>query len=181
MRPVSVPVLDAIVWAWMKKVVANPGALKTAHADHTAVQTERLAALNQERDQLYRQKVEHEQALSRLVDLYTRDSIPIKLLDAKAAELRELLRALQEAIEHNERQRQIVLCDDRSGAIRAFAQEHQRRIADAEGDFAARRQLVELLDVRVQVVLRDDDLWLHLTSLLGKGRKRLDLPPRKRG
>jgi len=180
MRPVPVLVLDAIVWAWMKKVVANPGALNAVHADHTAVLADRLAALDRERDQLYRQKVEHEQALSRLVDLYARGSIPIDLLDAKAAELRELLRVIQEAIEHNERQRQTVASDDRSTAIRALAAEYQPRIADAEGDFAARRQLVELLDVRVQVVLRGDELWLHLTSLLGKGRRRLDLPPRKR-
>jgi DNA invertase Pin-like site-specific DNA recombinase len=180
MRSVPAPVLDAIVWAWMKKVVANPGRLKAAHADHTAVQAERLAALEQQREPLYQQKVEHEQALSRLVDLYTRGSLPIELLDVKAAERRELLRMIQEAIEHNERQRQTVASDDRSTAIRAFAAEHQRRIADAEHDFAAQRQLVELLDVRVQVALRDDEIWLQLTSLLGKGRKRLDLPPRKR-
>ena len=75
--------------------------------------------------------------------------------------------------------RQIVVSDDRSAALRAFAAEHQRRIAEAEGDFAVRRQLVELLDVRVQVVLRGDELWLKLTSVLGEGLKRLDLPPRK--
>jgi hypothetical protein len=86
---------------------------------------------------------------------------------------------LEEAIEHNERQRQTVASDDRSTAIRAFATEHQRKLDDAEGDFAARRQLVELLDVRVQVVLRGDELWLKLTSVLGEGLKRLDLPPRK--
>jgi len=180
MRPLFVPAVDAVVWAWMKKVVANPGVLNAAHADHTAVQTERLAALDREREQLYRQKVEHEQALSRLVNLYTRGSIPIELLDAKAAEPRELLRVFQDAIEHNERERQTIIGDDRSAALRAFAAEHLRRIADAEHDFAARRQLVELLDVRVQVVRRGDELWLHLTSLLGKGRKRLNLPPRKR-
>jgi hypothetical protein len=180
MRPLFVPAVDALVWAWMKQVVMNPDALKAMHADHATVQAERLAALDRERDQLYGQKVEHEQALSRLVELYTHGSIPIELLDAKAAELRELLRTLQDAIEHNERQRQTVASDDRSAAIRAFAAEHQRRIADAEGDFAVRRELVELLDVRVQVVLRGDEIWLHLTSLLGKGRRRLDLPPRKR-
>jgi len=180
MRPLFVPAVDALVWAWMKEVMANSGALNAANADHTAVHDARLAILDRERDQLYRQKVEHEQALSRLVDLYTRGSIPIELLDAKAAELRELVRVLQEAIEHNERQRQTVESDDRSAAIRAFAAEHQRRIADAEHDFAARRQLVELLDVRVQVVLRGDEIWLKLTSVLGEGLKRLDLPPRKR-
>jgi site-specific DNA recombinase len=180
MQPLFVPAVDAVVWAWMKKVVANPGALNAAHADHTAVQDARLSELDQERDQLYRQKVAQEQALSRLVDLYTRGNIPIELLDAKAAELRELLRLLQEAIEHNESQRQTVASDDRSAAIRAFAAEHQRRIADAEHDFAARRQLVELLDLRVQVVLRGDEIWLKLTSVIREGLKRLDLPPRRR-
>lgn len=180
MRPLFVPAMHALVWAWMKEVMANLNTLEAAHADHTAVLAERLATLDQERDQLYRQKVEQEQALSRLVDLYTRGSIPIELLDAKAAELRELLRVFQDAIEYNERQRQIVASDDRSTAIRAFAAEHQSMIADAEQDFAARRQLVELLDVRVQVVMRGDEVWLHLASLLGKGRRRLDLPPRKR-
>jgi DNA invertase Pin-like site-specific DNA recombinase len=139
LRPLFVPAVDAVVWAWMKKVVANPNARKAAHADHTAVQDARLAALDQERDQLYRQKVEHEQALSRLVDLYTRGSIPIELLDAKAVELRELLRLLQEAIEQNEHQRQTVASDERSTAIRALAAEHQSKIADAEQDFAVRR------------------------------------------
>jgi len=172
--------VDALVWAWMKEVMANPGTLKAVHADHATVQAERLAALDRERNHLYEQKVEHEHALSRLVHLYTRGSLPIELLDAKTTELRELLRVLQEAIEHNERQRQVVASDDRGAAIRAFAVKHQRRIVDAEQDFAARRQLVELLDVRVQVVRHGDDLWLHLTSLLGKRRKRLDLPPRKR-
>jgi len=180
MRPLFVPAVDVVVWAWMKKVVANPGALNAVHADHTAVQDARLAALDRERDQFYRQKVEHEHALSRLVDLYARGSIPIELLDAKAAELRELLSMFQESIEHNERQRQAVVSDDHTAAIHAIAAEHQRRIADAEGDFVVQRQLVELLDVRVQVVLRGDEIWLHLTSLLGKGRRRLDLPPRKR-
>jgi hypothetical protein len=179
MRPIFVPALDALVGAWMKDVTTNPNALDAAHADRTAAQAGQLTMLDGERDQLYRQKVEHEQALSRLVDLYTRGSIPIELLDAKAAELRELLRVLQEAIEHNERQRQTVANDDRSTAIRAFAMEHQRRIEDAESDFAARRQLVELLDVRVQVVMRGDEVWLKLTSVLGEGLKRLDLPPRK--
>jgi hypothetical protein len=181
MRPVSVPVVDTIVWAWMKELVANPNAMEAAHAHHAAVQAQRLEALEQEREQLYGQKVEHEQALSRLVDLYTRGSLPIELLDVKAAELRELLRVLQEAIEHNERHRQTVIGDDRNAALRTFAQEHQRRIADAEHDFVARRQLVELLDVRMQVVLRGDEHWLKLTSILGEGRKRLDLPPRKQG
>jgi hypothetical protein len=180
MRPLFVPAVDAVVWAWMKEVVANPNALDTVQADHAAVQAGQLETLKRERDQLYQQTVEHQQALSRLVDLYTRGNIPIELLDAKAAELRELLRLLQEAIEHNEHHRQTVVSDDRSTAIRAFAAEHQSKIADAEQDFAARRQLVELLDVRVQVEMQGDEVWLHFTSLLGKGRKRLDLPPRKR-
>ena len=44
---------------------------------------------------------------------------------------------LQEAIEHNERQRQAVERDDRNIGIRAFALEHQRSIADVEGDFCS--------------------------------------------
>jgi hypothetical protein len=68
----------------------------------------------------------------------------------------------------------------RLSTIRTFAMEHQRRIEDAESDFAARRQLVELLDVRMQVVMHGDEVWLKLTSVLGEGLKRLDLPPARR-
>jgi hypothetical protein len=60
------------------------------------------------------------------VDLYTRGSIPIELLNAKAAELRELLHLLQEAIEHNERQRQAVERDDRSVLLLVSTNEESR-------------------------------------------------------
>jgi hypothetical protein len=48
----------------------------------------------------------------------------------------------------------------------------QRGIARAEEDFTARRELVELMDVRVQLYWEVQDLWLKLTSNLGKGVKR---------
>jgi hypothetical protein len=44
--------------------------------------------------------------------------------------------------------------------VRAFAEELQRGIARAEEDFTARRELVELMDVRVQLYWEGQEMCL---------------------
>ena|GEM_PF-1827029 len=86
-----------------------------------------------------------------------------------------MVQAIQEAIDHNERQRQAPLTDDHIVALRALAEELQRGINEAENNFTARRQLVELMDVRVEVLWNDQEIWLRLASDLGEGVKRFAL------
>jgi len=67
------------------------------------------------------------------------------------------------------------ITEDRIAALRAFTEELQRGIAQAEQDVTARRALVEMMDVHVQLYREGDELWLKLTSDLGAGVKRFVL------
>jgi len=126
-------------------------------------------------ERLYQRKIEIDNELARLLELCTRGNFPIELLETKSIEKRTMVQAIQEAIDHNERQRQAPLTDDHIVALRALAEELQRGINEAENNFTARRQLVELMDVRVEVLWNDQEIWLRLASDLGEGVKRFAL------
>ena len=172
LRPISTPKLDVIVWEWMKEVLLNPDEIEAELREQMAHRQEKLAELDVERERLYQRKVEIDNELTRLLELYTRGSLPIELLDAKAIEKRTMMQAIQEAIDHNERQRQTPLTDDHVAALRALAEELQRGINEAENSFTARRHLVEVMDVRVEILWENQEIWLRLTSDLGEGVKR---------
>jgi hypothetical protein len=101
--------------------------------------------------------------------------MPVDILDQKVAERRELLRVIEEAITGVEQQRHAPLTEDRIAAVRAFAEELQRGITRAEEDFTTRRELIELMNVRVQLYWEGQELWLNLTSDRGEGVKRFAL------
>jgi site-specific DNA recombinase len=169
MKPLPTPKVDAIVWTWMKEVLLNPDEVEAELREQSAHVAEKHAALDKELQDLYGRKVEIENQLRRLLGLYARGTFPEEMLDTEVAQQNRILSSIETEIARVDRQRQTPLTEDRITALRAFAEELQRGIEVAEQDFDARRRLVELMDVRVTVVWRDQEIWFQITSDLGEG------------
>src|SRR6266545_2618398 len=106
-----------------------------------------------------------------LAEQYARRKLPERILDKKAEELSVKLQLTEEEIARITTQMQIPLTDERIASLVAFSEDYQQRLPTLKQTFAGRRGVIEDLDVTVQLVLRDDEVWLKLKSVLHpKGR-----------
>jgi len=160
--------VDTAVWDWVKSFLIDPVAL--AEGLRTE-QEEREEASRPLRDRLAVVDdllADNQRQLERLLDLYLSDDFPKELLTERQERLYETLGALErERADLVARLAAQTLTDEQVQTIAEFAQEVAQGLEKADNDFAARRQLIEMLDVRATLAVEDGQKVAYVRCMMG--------------
>jgi len=103
--------------------------------------------------------------LNRLLDLYLEGGFPKEVLSDRKLRLEEMLVSLRkERSDLASHVQNVTLSDDQLGVIEAFCAKIRKGLDQA--DFNARRQIIELLDVRGRFAYENGQKVLYLKCLI---------------
>lgn len=150
--------VDAVVWAWVKELLDDPERLMEGYQDAQAQLNARQRELAAQRDLAAEQLSAYEQQLSGVIDMRTKTNSRVvqQQLDRQADELGQIVEGLMAKVgELDLRLQQETITDAHIAGVAAFVGEIREELTDIEAmdDFASRRRIVELLDVRATLRL----------------------------
>jgi site-specific DNA recombinase len=163
--------VEAAVWDWVKSLLNEPTAL-----------TQGLDVLREDREQekdslrarleaVERQLADKRRRLARLLERYLAGNVTQEALAAERDELTTAITALErEQSGLAARLEALGETQDRTAELQEFAAQVAEGLADAEGDFAFRRFVIENLDVRVTLAVEDGQKVALARCLLGEVR-----------
>lgn len=168
MKYASADLIDEGVWEWVKEELANPELLQRRLKEiqeeqrlGLAPQKERLEALEAHRDTILEE-------MKRLAILYTKDQIPSTLLDNLLVEQKQRLTLTEAEIERRRSTVVEPLTDEFISSLTAFSEDFALRLEEVDKSFAAKRAVIDGLDVQVVVMDSGEEISLKLTSILSQ-------------
>ena len=167
--------VDALVWEWAKMIIESPGHLKQGLDNVQQELLEQNQALLERLSILEDQMSKYQSQLDRLLDLYLDGSFPKEVLTERKAHLEEVLFNLGK--EHNDLMvhiRHVTITDDQLSFIEAFCA--TIRVGLEQADFNAKRQIIELLDIRGAIAFENGEKVLYLRCLLDTQEQPQRLP-----
>ena len=174
--------VDAVVWEWVKSFLENPSALEEG-LDSYQDEKEKYCAPLRERleviDDLWN---DTKLQLDRVLDLYITGDFPKDILVDRKQRLEDTLEALdQERKELSFRLETQKLTEKQIQRIQEFSEVVAEGLGRAEGNFEARRQIIELLDVRVTLTVEDGEKVVYVRCILGDDSLSVDDPTTRSG
>ena len=167
--------VDAIVWEWVRMIVENPQNLKEG-LDGVQHELEQENQSLIERLQIIEDQMkQYQDHLDRLLDLYLDGNFPKEILTERKAHLEELLFNLGK--EQNELMvhiRHVTMTDDQLAYIEEFCTKIRRGLDHA--DFNAKRQIIELLDIRGKIAFENGQKVIYLKCLIDTQEQQQRLP-----
>jgi site-specific DNA recombinase len=159
--------VDAAVWEWVRDLLLNPEALRQNLEKQQAEQEranqplwDRLAAI----DDLL---ADNRRQLEKLLDLYLSGDFPKEVLTERKSRLETTIATLEkERVDLALTLESQTLTDDQIMTIEGFAKKVSAGLEMADQDFEARRQIIDLLDMRVTLAIEDGKKIAHLRCLL---------------
>jgi site-specific DNA recombinase len=163
--------VDDAIWQWLKGKLTDPEQLEQG-----------LLEIHQEREELnapIRNRLiiteeilaKNQAQLERLVDLYVSGEFPREVLAERKARLESLIADLEsqkaEFMEHLASQS---LSIEEIRTAKELAEQISIRIDAMDADFAPRRQLVEILDLRATLAVENDERVVYVSCHLGDDR-----------
>jgi site-specific DNA recombinase len=163
--------VDAAIWQWLKERLSDPEQLEQG-----------LLEIHQEREELnapIRNRLiiteeilaRNQAQLERLVDLYVSGEFPKEVLAERKSRLESLIADLEsqkaEFMEHLASQS---LTIEEIRTAKELAEQIGLRMDSMDADFAPRRQLVEILDLRATLAVEDDERVVYVSCHLGDDR-----------
>lgn len=165
-RPLRVEKVDQQVWEWIQTTMLTLDAIIPTHEQQEREQAERQQAIAAQRRALLEERIDREQQIQRLLQLYARGTIPVMFLDAEVANCEDVIRRIDDRMSSLEQDTEFTVFQERIAYLKQISCTLFQRGSTSVIDFAAQRSLVELLDVRVRVARREDVLWLCITSTI---------------
>jgi site-specific DNA recombinase len=167
--------VDTIVWEWAKAIIENPENLRHGlDGVQQELMQENQALL--ERLQIIEDQInQHQFQLDRLLDLYLDGSFPKEVLTERKVRLEDLLFSLGK--EHNDliaHIKRVTITDDQLGYIEAFCAKIRTGLENA--DFNAKRQIIELLNIRGKIAFENGQKVIYLRCLLDTQEQQRRLP-----
>ena len=159
--------VDAAVWVWVKSWLSDPEALRHGLEKQQAEQERankplfnRLAVIDDLLSDRRRQ-------LEKLLDLYLSGDFDKTMLTDRKTRLETTITALEkerdDLVTTLESQ---TLTDEQIATIEDFAKKVSAGLEIADQDFEARRQIIDLLDVRVTLAIEDGEKIAYVRCLL---------------
>jgi site-specific DNA recombinase len=161
--------VDAAVWSWVKELLQNP--------ERLSQNLEKLRAEQEQANQPLRDRLaviddlltDNRRQLEKLLDLYLSGDFPKEMLTDRKARLETTIMSLEkeraDLITTLEAQ---TLTDDQILTIGEFAKKVSKGLAKAETDFATRRQIIDLLDVRITLAIEDGQKVAYARCRVGE-------------
>lgn len=174
--------VDAVVWQWVKSILADPEKLRIGLEQHRADQEKEHAPIRQRLTVIDELLAEYRRQYNRLLDLYLTGAVAKDDLLDRRTRLEGTIAGLsQEQDALGTTLDEFGISAEQLDSIEAFAQEIAHGLADAEDDFAARRRIIDLLDVRGSLTLENGERVLYTQCILGeKSASIVPMPPLRR-
>jgi site-specific DNA recombinase len=165
----NVKQVDAAVWDWVKSFLIDPARLLDGLSSHHAKQQ----ALRQplcDRLGVVGDLISDRQAqMERLLDLYMMGDIAKDMLLERKKRLEAELAVLEsEKANLTSQINEQVVTEEQVHEIKAFAEQIAEGLEVAESDFAARRRIIELLNVQGSIDIEDGERVVYLQCVLGE-------------
>ena len=159
--------VDAAVWEWVKTLLLDPAALAHGLEDYRDEQTRRNAPLTERVKVIDGLLADNRSQLGRLLDLYLAGEFAKELLTERRIKLEATIGALAHErtslVAHLEAQ---TLTEEQLRTLQDFASQVSTALAAAEANFAARRQLIEMLNVEGTLALEEGEKVVYVRCLL---------------
>jgi len=156
------------LWAWIKSLLTDPVQLVEGI---NAIQSDREQELSPVRDRLKAVEAllaDNQNQLQRLIDLYVAGAFPMEMLQDRKAKLEKTLGELnRERSELSARLEERKMTPERIRDLQEFAAEIAKKLELADNNFAARKQVVELLDVHGTLAIVADQKIFDAQCLFG--------------
>ena len=164
--------VDEAVWEWVKSFLTDPESLAEGLELYRAKCEQESEPIRARLDVVESLIDENRGQLEKLLDLYLSGDFPKDVLTERKAHLETTLAALtRERAGLVSRLAAHTLSKDQMLAIKKFAAE----VADGleEADFAAKRNIIEALDVQATLALEEGQRVIHALSVLEPARETL--------
>jgi site-specific DNA recombinase len=154
--------VDAAVWDWVRAYLADPEKLAQGLAAYQAERDQASAPLRERISLLDKRIGDKRQQLDKLLDLYLGGDFPKEMLTERKQRLTDTIAALErERADSDAQLTADALSDDDVQSMFAFAAEVAEGLEAADEDFAMRRRIIELLDVRVTLAIEDGEKVIY--------------------
>jgi site-specific DNA recombinase len=172
--PFNARKVDELVWQWVVATMLDEHAVRQGYARLVASREDGLAVLEHERQIYQEQHQKCRQEIDTLLVLYRTSKIKAEFLDAHIEPLQDALDRLETAIaEVESRITELDIGEDDLSALLAFGV--QIRDSVAEFNFEQRRHLIELLNVRVELAVENEQKVLYVSSRVDSARLILEM------
>lgn len=165
-RNLRVDMLDAAVWGWITALLRDLDTHAAEELYQAALDQELIDQWQRQVQALEAEQVDLERQISRLLQLYARETIPVEQLDAEVARCRALLEPVKEQLAALRERTPREIYEERITILQLARADIEAEQDLTAWSFASKRAIVELLDLRVTLVRQDNSLWLQLRSLV---------------
>jgi site-specific DNA recombinase len=166
--------VDTLVWNWVVSTMLDREAVQRGYQQIMATQETEVQALQRQRTVFEEQFDKHRQEIDNLLVLYRTSKVKLEFLDSHIEPLQNSLERLEAEIAEIDRQlSQLSITDDDLVALMEFANRVRDKLS--RFTFEQRRYLIELLDVRVELAVEDDEKVIYVSSRIDSQRLRLEV------
>lgn len=169
--------VDAVVWDWVKSIfIDDDDKLEERLKNIQSTQKRDNQPLLEHIRIAEEQIAENEKRLDRLVGLYLDGSFAQEALIDHKSRIEQTLKALE--VERSKMLKQLqhqTLTDQQINSITHLASKVKVGLVKADQDFAARRKLIELLDVRATLKVEDNQKIVYAHCYLGDDNLPIEL------
>jgi len=162
-------VVEGVVWDWIAKLLNDPQTLQEGLNAHLAEAENQTHPFRQRLEVVDSLISQNDAELERLLDLYISGDFPKEALVSRKNELETTIKSLeQEKVKLIEAIDERVITPEQIEDIHEFAAKVREGLAYADGDFAAKRAIVDALDLRVILTIENGEKIIYAECALGQ-------------
>lgn len=171
-----VDLLDTAVWHFISSFLGNKKVRQETFARYREKQAERFAPLKERLATIDKLLAENRAQLERLLDIYLTGELPRDMLVERKNRLETTVNALEkERAAISGQIERDTLTDEQIQDIETYIEKIGRGLELANANFAARRKIIELLDVQVTLAVENEEKIAYVQCKLLEDTKRLAL------
>jgi len=159
--------LDSQVWEWISGLLSNPDELQKGLDEYKNKQESELAPSRQKLVVLDDLLKENHLQLDRLLDLYLAGNFPKEALIERKSRLEETIEGLEREHVNTMARLDKTVSAEQEQAIQEIATKISEGLVFASGNFAIRRQIIELLNVTAVLLIEDGQKIARVSCMLG--------------
>jgi hypothetical protein len=157
-----------MVWIWIKELLSNPDQLQDGLSEYRHAREEESAPLRQRLSVVEDLLASNYSKYDRLLDLYLSGDFPKENLIDHKSRLERTIESLEEEKKKLAGQINRGLTPEQEQMIRDFAGRLGKGLSRADEKFAARRQIIELLNVSATLTRENGEKVAYVSCVLGE-------------
>ena len=164
---------DDRIWEEIKKFLSDPDKLIAGIKKYQEDKENEFRPIQERCDLLMQLLHKKNQEYKRLLDLYLSGNFDQSFLEDKKYSLEEEIKALEAELEELGNQKNEAITDEEISELQEFSKQISLGLVHADQDFATRRQLIELLGVKVYFNVEDGNQVAYVYCDVGKNSRLL--------